>query len=169
MIDCMTTVKVPQDRAAKLAANLSEADYRGHFSHGLNRLAMYVDDLQNGLCDPHADPKIIKESQSTAWIDGCNTLGVVVGEFAMNVAIKKAKETGIGWVNTKNSNHFGICQWYTAMAAKENMIGMSSTNTSPLVSPTRGQTPTFGTNPIAVSVFTAVARALSNFECTRNS
>ena len=74
----------------------------------------------------------------------------------MNVAIQKAKETGIGWVNTKNSNHFGICQWYTAMAAKENLIGMSSTNTSPLVAPTRGQTPTFGTNPIAVSVLTCL-------------
>ena len=69
----------------------------------------------------------------------------------MNVAIEKAKETGVGWVNAKHSNHFGICQWYTAMAAKENLIGMASTNTSPLVAPTRGQTPVFGTNPLAVS------------------
>ena len=112
---------------------------------------MYVEDLQNGLCDPKADPKILKESASTAWIDGCNSLGVVIGEFAMNVAIEKAKETGVGWVNAKHSNHFGICQWYTAMAAKENLIGMASTNTSPLVAPTRGQTPVFGTNPLAVS------------------
>ena len=82
MIDSMVKVGTERNRAEMLAANLSEADYRGHFSHGLNRLAMYVDDLQNGLCDPHADPKILKESQSTAWIDGCNTLGVVVGEFA---------------------------------------------------------------------------------------
>ena len=151
MVDCMTAVKVPEDRGLKLAQNLSEADYRGHFSHGLNRLAMYVEDLQNGLCDPKADPKILKESASTAWIDGCNGLGVVIGEFAMNVAIEKAKETGVGWVNAKHSNHFGICQWYTAMAAKENLIGMASTNTSPLVAPTRGQTPVFGTNPLAVS------------------
>ena len=69
----------------------------------------------------------------------------------MNLAIKKAKESGIGWVAAKNSNHFGICQWYTAMASRENLIGIASTNTSPLVAPTRSQNTVFGTNPIAVS------------------
>ena len=82
MVDCMTSVNVPADRALMLAKNLTEADVRGHFSHGLNRLAMYVSDIQNDLCDPHADPKILKEGLATGWIDGCNTLGVVVGEFA---------------------------------------------------------------------------------------
>ena len=82
MVDCMTAVKCPRSRAEKLAANLSEADARGHFSHGLNRLAMYVDDIKDGLCNPEADPVILKETASTAWVDGCNTLGVVVGEFA---------------------------------------------------------------------------------------
>ena len=68
----------------------------------------------------------------------------------MNLAIKKAKENGVGWVATKGSNHFGICQWYTAMATRENLIGMASTNTSPLVAPTRGKEVVFGTNPFAV-------------------
>ena len=48
----------------------------------LYRLAMYVSDIQNNLCDPHANPKILKEGPSTGWVDGCNTLGVVVGEFS---------------------------------------------------------------------------------------
>lgn len=151
MVDCLTSVNVPKDRAEMLAQNLSEADARGHFSHGLNRLAMYVSDIENGLCDVHANPKILKESVSTAWVDGCNTLGVVVGTFAMKLAIQKAKETGIGWVAAKGSNHFGICQWYTSMATHENLLGMASTNTSPLVAPTRGQATVFGTNPIAVA------------------
>ena len=68
----------------------------------------------------------------------------------MKLAIEKAKNSGVGWVASKGSNHFGICQWYTQMATKEGLLGMASTNTSPLVSPTRGQTPVFGTNPIAV-------------------
>lgn len=151
MVDCMIRMKVPINRAEMLAQNLSEADARGHFSHGLNRLAVYVSDIENDLCDPTANPKVLKETVSTAWIDGCKTLGVVVGHFSMNLAIKKAKETGIGWVSAKGSNHFGICQWYTAMATKENLIGMASTNTSPHVVPTRSQAKTFGTNPIAVS------------------
>ena len=42
----------------------------------------------------------------------------------MNLAIKKAKETGIGWVTAKGSNHFGICQWYTAMATRWFSVGL---------------------------------------------
>ena len=74
----------------------------------------------------------------------------------MNLAIKKAKESGIGWVAAKNSNHFGICQWYTAMASRENLVGIASTNTSPLVAPTRSQNTVFGTNPIAVSTINQI-------------
>ena len=79
--------------------------------------------------------------------------GFYIGTFCMEVAIRKARENGVGWVTAKGSNHFGICQWYTAMAAKESLIGMASTNTSPLVAPTRSQKEVFGTNPIAVSYF----------------
>jgi LDH2 family malate/lactate/ureidoglycolate dehydrogenase len=38
MVDCMKEVGTPVDKASMLAANLTEADFRGHFSHGLNRL-----------------------------------------------------------------------------------------------------------------------------------
>ena len=70
----------------------------------------------------------------------------------MKKAIEKAKDVGVGWAAAKNSNHFGICQWYTDMALKEGLIGMASTNTSPLVTPTRAKSVVFGTNPIAVSL-----------------
>lgn len=83
MIDCMKEVGTPSDKAAMLSANLSEADYRGHFSHGLNRLAYYVADIRNGCCDPKADPAVLKEGPSTAWVAGNNGLGVVVGTFRL--------------------------------------------------------------------------------------
>ena len=54
---------------------------------------------------------ILKKGPATAWVDGMNGLGVVVGTFSMKEAIKMARETGIGWVAAKGSNHFGICQW----------------------------------------------------------
>ena len=59
--------------------------------------------------------------------------------FRMRQAISKAKSSGVGWVTAKRSNHFGICQWYTDMALEEGLIGMSATNTSPLVAPTRAK------------------------------
>jgi LDH2 family malate/lactate/ureidoglycolate dehydrogenase len=82
MVDCMVFMSTPRHHAVSLANNLMAADYRGHFSHGLNRLGMYVTDIKSGNCDPTAEPKVLKESVATAWVDGNNGLGVVVGEFS---------------------------------------------------------------------------------------
>ncbi|XP_059079799.1 uncharacterized oxidoreductase YjmC-like [Tigriopus californicus] len=152
MRSCMEVKGCPPHHSERLALNLVEADYRGHFSHGLNRLAMYIRDIQSGNCFPSATPEIVKESVSTALVDGRNGLGVVVGEFSMKLAIEKAKMAGVGWVSARGSNHFGICQWYTTMALNEGMLGISCTNTSPLVTPTRGKVPVFGSNPFSVAL-----------------
>ncbi len=65
--------------------------------------------------------------------------------------MSKCRSSGVGWVCAKRSNHFGICQWYTEMAARKGLVGMAATNTSPFMCPTRSKTAVFGTNPIAVS------------------
>ncbi len=59
---------------------------------------MYVKDIQTGICAKDGEPVVVKESAATALVDGKNLLGPVVGNFCMNLAIKKAKEVGIGWV-----------------------------------------------------------------------
>lgn len=74
------------------------------------------------MCGFSGDPFIIKEKGATAWVDGNNLLGPVVGNYCMKLAISKAKEHGIGWVVTKNSNHFGIAGWYAEMAVNQGMI-----------------------------------------------
>ncbi|KIH50193.1 hypothetical protein ANCDUO_19730 [Ancylostoma duodenale] len=70
----------------------------------------------------------------------------------MDVAMKKAKETGVGWVSAKGSNHFGIAGWYTLRAMKKGLMGMAFTNTSPIQYPTRAAKPALGTNPICIGV-----------------
>ena len=66
----------------------------------------------------------MKETVSTALIDGNNSLGAVVGNFAMGVAIEKARSSGVGWVTVRGSNHFGIAGHYSAQALRQNMLGM---------------------------------------------
>ncbi|KAM9854424.1 putative oxidoreductase YjmC [Aulostomus maculatus] len=148
---CMTAVGTKPHHARSLAEVLVEGDYRGHYSHGLNRLDMYMKDIHSKICAKDGEPVVEKESAATALVDGKNLLGPVVGNFCMNLAIKKAKEVGIGWVVAHGSNHYGIAGYYAMQALKENMIGMSFTNTSPLVVPTRGKECTLGTNPISVA------------------
>jgi LDH2 family malate/lactate/ureidoglycolate dehydrogenase len=148
---CMLAVGTKPDHAKSLATCLIAGDYRGHFSHGLNRLDMYVRDVKAGTTASNEEPTIVKESGATALVNGNNLLGPVVGNFCMNLAMKKAKEIGIGMVVANKSNHFGIAGYYSMQALKENLIGLSFTNTSPLCYPTRSKTRTLGTNPISLA------------------
>lgn len=64
---------------------------------------MYVNDIITGACTPNNEPKILKENASTAWVDANNVLGATVSHFAMDLAISKAKQTGVGWVTVKGT------------------------------------------------------------------
>uniref|UniRef100_A0A1A9VE73 Malate dehydrogenase n=1 Tax=Glossina austeni TaxID=7395 RepID=A0A1A9VE73_GLOAU len=150
MIDCFKAFGVPQIHAEQQADLLVAADYRGYISHGLNRLQHYLNDLSTKSAEGTAVPKILKESPATAWVDGCNGLGAVVGNFCMDLAIKKAKKVGVGWVCAKNCNHYGMCGWYPLRAMKEDLVGISMSNASPIMAPTGGKEAALGTNPISV-------------------
>jgi L-2-hydroxycarboxylate dehydrogenase (NAD+) len=138
---------------AKLAAEvLLSADLRGVDSHGVARLSGYVRLWEAKRINATPQVKIVHESPSTAVVDGDSGLGLVVAPKAMQIAIDKAKVAGTGWVSVKNSNHYGIAGYHAMMALGNDMIGMSMTNASPLVSPTFSLQRMLGTNPIAVAI-----------------
>lgn len=149
MTDCFVASKTPLAHARQMADLLVEADYRGHFSHGMNRLEMYINDLHTGSTDGAAEPAVLQQSPATAWVDGQNGLGAVIGNFCMDLAIEKARNVGVGVVTAKGSNHYGIAGWYAMRAQQQGLIGMSMTNTSPLMTPTRSRDAALGTNPIS--------------------
>ncbi len=70
----------------------------------------------------------------------------------MDIVIEKAKKTGMAIAVVRNSNHYGIAGYYSMMAAKEGLLGISMTNTEALVVPTFGKRPIMGTNPIAITM-----------------
>ncbi|MGY6522867.1 MAG: Ldh family oxidoreductase [Mongoliitalea sp.] len=138
---------------AKLAADvLVSADLRGVDSHGVARLSGYVRLWEKGRINATPSIRVTYETPSTAVVDGDGGLGLVVAPFAMQVAIEKAKNAGTGWVSVKNSNHYGIAGYHAMMALEHDMIGISLTNASPLVSPTFSKERLLGTNPISVAI-----------------
>ena len=141
------------DGDAKQAADvLLSADLRGVDSHGVARLSGYVRLWEAKRINPTPAIKIIHETPSTATVDADAALGLVAAPFAMKVAIQKAKNVGSGWVSVKNSNHYGIAGYHSMMALENDMIGISLTNASPLVSPTFSKDRLLGTNPISVAI-----------------
>ncbi len=137
------------EKNSVLAAKvLISADLRGIDSHGIARLSGYYRLWKKQRINANAIPKVIHESFSTATVDGDEGLGLIVGPFAMQVAIDKANQYGSGWVSVKNSNHFGIAAHHAMMALEHDMIGIAMTNASPLVAPTHSNERMLGTNPM---------------------
>jgi len=141
------------DADAQLGAKvLLSADLRGIDSHGVARLSGYVRLWEKGRINAQPKIHVSYETPSTAVVDGDGGLGLVVAPYAMQVAIKKAKQVGTGWVSVKNSNHFGIAGCHAMLALEHDMIGIALTNASPLVAPTFSKERLLGTNPIAVAI-----------------
>ena len=153
VIDAFVGYGVPRADAEICADVLLESDKRGIESHGCNRFKpIYLDRIKAGIQNPITNFEIIKETETTAVVDGHDGMGQVIGHKAMSMAIAKAKQYGMGMVVVRNSCHYGIAGYYTSMATAAGCIGMTGTNARPTVAPTFGVKGAFGTNPLTLGV-----------------
>lgn len=140
---------VPEEDAAVCADVLILADLSGLDTHGISRLNYYRVRLREGVTLPMTNIEVVRETSTTAVIDGHHGLGHVVGCRAMQMAIDKAREHGLGAVAVRNSTHYGMAGYYPQMAIDQDMVGLTTTNARPSVVPTFGTEPKFGTNPLS--------------------
>lgn len=141
-----------EEESQEVAHMLIYTDLIGIESHGVQRMIMYDDFIRNGKIRVHNKPEIVKETDVSAVVDAHFGLGQLNGIYSMKLAIKKAKEHGIGMVTTRRSGHYGIAGYYANMAAEEGLIGMSSCNSRPAMLPTHATKALVGTNPIAFAM-----------------
>lgn len=141
----------PDDIAADVAEVLLASDRRAIASHGTARLTQYVALVEAGVMDPVARPVVERERPALVLMDAQNGWGHHACRVAVDLAIERARTFGTATVVVRRSNHYGIAGWYALRAASQGLIGVSLTNSSPLVAPTRSRRPLLGTNPIAVA------------------
>jgi LDH2 family malate/lactate/ureidoglycolate dehydrogenase len=109
MIEVFKKVGVPAEDAAVCADVLLESDRRGVESHGCNRFKpIYIDRIDAGILNPVTEFEVVRETPTTAVVDGHNGMGMVVAKKSMQMAIDKAKKLGMGMVAVRNSTHYGI-------------------------------------------------------------
>ncbi|MHB8771868.1 MAG: Ldh family oxidoreductase [Syntrophales bacterium] len=121
-------VGVPEEDAERTAGILVATDLRGIDSHGVAHLGpLYVKRIKEGLINPKPQIKMVSNAQATVVMDGDRGLGFVVGYHAMTEALKRAGQTGAGFVTVRNSTHCGAASTYAMMALPQNMIGIALT------------------------------------------
>jgi LDH2 family malate/lactate/ureidoglycolate dehydrogenase len=144
---------VNPEQAETTARRLVEADARGRTGHGLIRLGPYIERISAGGINLDPAIEVLHETPTSALVDGDNGLGQVVMSQATELAITKAKATGLAWVGTVHSNHAGAAGVYPLMAAKQGLIAMYFAVANANGMPPWGGTETLlGTNPIAIAI-----------------
>lgn len=138
--------------AETVADNLVQAELRGVRSHGLVQVKNYVEWYASGRYNTKPEIRVLRESDATILIDADHGPGSVVGKFAMNRVIEKAKKTGVATGAVRNGTHFGMAAYYALDAVEEDMIGFAFTNSPTLVAPYGGYIRELGTNPICIAV-----------------
>lgn len=148
VFDVFRALGVPEEEATICRDVIVGSDLRGIDSHGVGRLAMYHDRIRRGIQTATTHIDVLRESETTATLDGHHGMGHVISHRAMRVAMEKARAYGLGAVAVRNSTHYGFAGYYPIMATREDMIGFTVTNARPGVAPTYGVQPMIGTNPV---------------------
>ncbi len=153
MVDVFKTYGVPEEDAKICTDVLLESDKRGIESHGCNRFKpIYLDRIKKGTLLPKTEIEIVKDTPTTIVMDAHNGMGMVASYKMMEMLIEKAKKYGMAGGTIFNSTHYGIAGYWTGMAAKADMIGITGTNARPSVAPTNGVEPMMGTNPLTFTL-----------------
>jgi len=145
----------PKEHSRIVAKHLADNNLAGHDSHGFIRVIQYLQQIKDGLILPAAKPEIVRESPTTAQIDGNRGFGQVVAKFSTELAIKKAKEQGVSSVTMRYLAHLGRLGAYGEMAAKEGCLAILFCATGGAAlsqAPFGGCKRRLGTNPIALSI-----------------
>lgn len=105
--------------------------------------------IKEHIIEPTNKPIILKESATSLLIDANQNMGHIASALAMRKLIEKTKKSSVSIAVIRNSNHFGTAGYYSRMAAEAGLIGVSNTNTRPLVVPTNAKDAFLGSNAFA--------------------
>ena len=153
LIEAFKGYGVPEEDARICADVLLESDRRGIESHGCNRFKpIYIDRIKKGTLLPVTNIEILKETPTTVVMDAHDGMGMVASHKMMEMLVEKAKRYGMAGGAIKNSTHYGIAGYWTTMASKEGLVGITGTNARPSIAPTFGVENMMGTNPLTFSL-----------------
>jgi len=150
--ELLVALGTPEGHARIVGESLVAANVRGVDSHGIQMLAVYVQQVRAGGVNVTAAGRVTSEDGVCLHYFGDNGFGQVVADRCTDHSIRIAKALGVSVVVANHSNHFGAGAWWGEKLARAGFIGLAMSNACPAVAPWQGKTPVLGTNPLCVAV-----------------
>jgi uncharacterized oxidoreductase len=106
-IDVFKALGASEEEANIVSRFLVKSSLAGHDSHGVIRIVQYTNSIQKRRINPGAIIEVVRETPSSALLNGNWGFGQVVGIKAMEMAIEKAEKNTVGVICVYNCNHVG--------------------------------------------------------------
>jgi L-2-hydroxycarboxylate dehydrogenase (NAD+) len=158
--DILTRRGLEEKEAAIITDILLEAELRGRQTHGFIRLPKIAEQCSAGGWKAIS---VTRDGPAYALIDGAGNLGYLVAHRCTQMAMEKAKASGVGIVGAFNSGHCGMLGYYATAVADAGLVGLAMCDTSPRIVPTGGKQRVLGTNPIAAGFPSGNGQILVDF------
>lgn len=130
----------------------AESTYDGVYSHGVNRVARFINYVEKGWIDLDAKPSLEKQIGSIEIYNGNLGPGILNANFICDRGIELAKENGISLIAINNTTHWMRGGTYGLRAAKKGFMSIMWTNTEACM-PVWGSTECrLGNNPFVISI-----------------
>ncbi len=153
--EIFVTAGAPRDAALETAEHLVLANLKGHDSHGVGMVPTYVDGIAAGKLAPDADIEVLRDRGAALLLDGRFGFGQVVGRQATELAIERARDTGVVTLALRNAHHLGRIGTYGERCAAAGYVSIHFVNVvghDPVVSPWAGRESRMLTNPFCCAV-----------------
>jgi uncharacterized oxidoreductase len=137
-----------------VAANLIEANLKGHDSHGIGMLPRYAEAFLEGGLSVNASVATVLDAGALLRLDGNAGFGQVIGAQAMDLGIERARQHGCCTVALGNAHHLGRIGAWAERVADAGLVSLHFVNViaRPIVAPFGGADARFGTNPFCAGV-----------------
>ncbi|MGH7328750.1 MAG: Ldh family oxidoreductase [Polyangiaceae bacterium] len=136
--------------AADMVDAMLEADLRGVETHGLARLAPYLERIRSQAVNGRAVPSVTARD-GIVDVDACNAIGHHGARLACDALIAQGPQHPVGVATIRNSNHFGFAGYYTSLLARRGFVALCTSNGTPCVAPPGGIRPFLSNDPFAIS------------------
>lgn len=139
--------------AATVVIRILEADLYGFPAEGCGQIGNILDAIDVGDVDPRGRVLTLEDAPAYAVLDGSRAVGQVAATKGAEMAITKARESGLAIVAVGNSQRLGAAGVYARLMAAQGLIGICTSSTGgPTVAAPGTTVGAVGNTPFAYAV-----------------
>lgn len=149
-----------EHEASLITKNIIDGELVGKKSHGLIRVLYIQKNIDAGKINVDGKWEVLKDTSTQLHIDGKHKPGIIICYESLEMAMKKAKKSGIVMVGLKDLGVTGYIGSYARIAAEHDLIFIGLNNSPGRLVPHGSTEPLWGTNPLTISVPTDKSPAI---------